>query len=387
MIYAMLLALLIAIGYGLYLSMIQVEGLEHTGESSQRILSTIELANRATFYIDTAIDEAIKKAIRELEQDAGFLIEEFEHIKTELPCGKVVFPRLNKEKQEVECFPEYQETLQRNIQREITINMHQYNELDLSKETFTTTFEKHEGNVHITVRSSPIQIPIYSTLQSYYDPTIKERMQRSRPIENYRLNPETGYYERGGLVSVPRSNPNYPDTIVFHYTAGHHVDHAYDTLLGSRNSYHYIIDKEGTIYDFADEQKVTYHAGCETSKKEGYTTCIEGYNTRSIGISFVNLGHGARENCQVVPIYNKIQNKCWEIYPDQQIEGAVKLVADIFERQAKRNNFMKLNENTIKLHSEIDPERKADPGPMFNRPEFIQRVRQELERRQFPYEI
>ena len=385
MIYAMLLALLIAIGYGLYLSIIQVEGLEHTGESSQRILSTIELANRATFYIDTAIDEAVKKAIRELEQDAGFLIEEFEHIKTDLPCGKVVFPLLNKQ-QQVECFPEYEETLERNIQRELIINLHQFNELDLSKETFTTTLERQEGDIQITVRSSPIQIPIYSTLRSYYDPTIKDRMQRSRPIENYRLNPETGYYERGGLVSVPRSNPNHPDSIVLHYTAGGNVEGAYETLRLDGNSYHYIIDYEGTIFNFADEERVTYHAGCSRTTSP---TCIP-YNQRSIGVSFVNRGHAATTNCEVIPNlvgYPGFQNKCWEIYPEEQIEAGVQLVADIIERQAKRGRIIKPTREFIKTHHEIDRDRKQDPGPMFDEEEFVQRVRQELDRRQFPYEI
>lgn len=386
--YFILFALFLTMGYGIYLSAIQTEGLSHTGESSQRILSTTELANRVSSYIDISIDQSIKKSILSLEENSGFLIEISSDYETEIECGQSVFPILNNEKQEVECFPQYLETLEKNFQKELTPKLHQFDEIPLSRVSFTTNLKTDNKNIILQVYSSPIQIPIYSTFTSYYDASTKSRMEYARPINEYIKDTETGYYMRGGLTPHIRINPQeYPDSIVLHYTAGHRVDDAYNTLKDSSNSYHYIIEKNGDVYNFLDELSAGQHAGCDISKQAG-NSCKEGYNQRSIAISLVNLGHSATNNCQTIQNYHGIKNKCWEYYTEEQIDATIQLIADIIERQAQQNNFIKLNAETITTHQEIDPTRKWDPGPMFLiKEDIITRVKTELQKRDYPYEI
>lgn len=113
---------------------------------------------------------------------------------------------------------------------------------------------------------------------------------------------------------------------------------------------------------------------------------MEGYNTRSIAISFVNLGHAATRNCEIIPSFPGHDYKCWESYLEEQIESAVQLVADIVQRQAEQGRYIKINSQTILTHHEIDPIRKQDPGPLFNKAHFINRIKQELNNRGYEHE-
>lgn len=385
-IYFMLVfALILATGYGIYTTSIRTEGLSYPGETSQRILSTIELANRVSFYIDVAIDQSLKNTILSLKNDSAFLIERSSNYVTPYPCEETVYPLLNKEKQEVECFPEYIETFKRNFERELTPKLHNFREISLSSTSFTTNIQERNNELEIYVYTSPISIPIYASFASYYDESIKRDMGKAMPSYTYVFQPETGYFQRGGLNAVRRNNPNYPDSIVIHYTAGHRVDDAYDALASSRNSYHYILEKDGKIFNFVDESMAAQHAGCAESNRRGFS-CMDGYNQRSIAISLVNLGHIAKEECTIIPNFNGVSNKCWDNYPNEQINAAVQLTADIVERQAERGNFMKINHQTILTHQEIDPVRKSDPGPLFDKQNFINRIKQELRIRGYEHE-
>lgn len=387
--YGLILVMFVVVVYGLYSTIINVEGVKYSGESSQRVLSAIELANRILFYIDVAVDQSIKKAILDLEKDSGFLIERSANYQTRFPCEETVYPLLNKDKKEVTCFPDYQETFFRNFQRELRPKLHNFKELSLSSLTFTEIFLVMNNELILNIYFTPLTIPTYSHFGSYYDQNLRREISRVIPSYGYQLNAQTRYYERKGLTENSRGiYGEHPDSIVFHYTAGHNVDDAYNTLLESGNSYHYIIEKDGRIFSFIDESKAAQHAGCQQSIKEGNAdSCKSGYNQRSIGISFVNLGHAARQNCTTIEEFNGIRNQCWENYPQEQITAAVNLVADIVQRQAISGNFMKINQETITTHQEIDPKRKSDPGPLFDKNLMIARIKQELTNRGYTYEI
>jgi N-acetyl-anhydromuramyl-L-alanine amidase AmpD len=384
--FMMVFALILATGYGIYSTSIQTEGLSYPGETSQRILSTIELANRVSLYIDIAIDQSIKNTIQSLKEDSAFLIERSADYVTPHPCGETVYPLLNKEKQEVECFPDYIETFKRNFERELTPKLHNFREISLSSTSFTTIIQERNNELEIYIYTSPISIPIYASFASYYDESIKRDMAKAMPSYTYVFQPETGYYQRGGLNAIRRNYPNdHPDSIVIHYTAGYRVDDAYNALASSRNSYHYIIEKDGKIFNFVDESMAAQHAGCAESNRRGFQ-CMDGYNQRSIAISFVNLGYIAKEECTIISNFNGVSNKCWDNYPNEQMNAAIQLVADIVERQAEKGNFMKINHQTILTHQEIDPVRKWDPGPLFDKQNFINRIIQELRLRGYEHE-
>lgn len=380
MYYWLLLILIIVIGYGIISAQVDVEGIDYPGQTSQKIFSAIELANRATFYIDLTAQQSIRNAVKTLNEDSGFNIERSSDFVEPYPCGEVVYPLLNKEKNEVECFPDYEERLNDNFDAEFTRKIQNYAEIDLTEIKFTKIIDERGQELALRLNSEPIMIPIYTEFSRYYSERLKQELSQTMPSHTYTETDE-GYYFRSGLRSTKRINP--PDSIVFHYTAGHEVDHAYEALWESRLSYHYIIDKDGKIYQFVDESRAAIHAGCQISNERGFP-CDSGYNQRSIGISFVNLGHAGREGideCEIIPDFNGIKNACWQEYTQEQQDAAIRLIADIVERQEAQGNTIRLNRDTIKTHQEIDPHRKYDPGPLFDKEELITEARNELRRR------
>lgn len=385
--YVLVLALFVSVSYGLYLTVVHTQGLSYPGESSQLILSTIDLSNRVKFFIDVSVDQSVKSAILDLEKDSGFFLERFEHIEQDFECGEVIFPLLNKFESEVECFPEYVDTLERSFNRELMIKISNFEELPLHRTEFTTNIVKRNEDLVLTVFSSPIRIPIYGDFASYFNPEVISSRGHSRPTDKAVRDPNTGYMVIGGIQSFERTNPNHPDSIVLHYTAGGSFEGAYQTLVNRGFGYHYIIDKDGTIYDLADELKMVYHAGCGDPPRN---YCSD-YNSRSIGISFVNRGHDANPSlheCETIPVYYNgyatVKNKCWEEYTDAQIEAGIQLVADIIERQKSQGRIIQATRGYIKTHEELSPSDKTDPGPMFNEEQFVVRVIQELAERGEP---
>lgn len=67
--------------------------------------------------------------------------------------------------------------------------------------------------------------------------------------------------------------PQTPITVILHDTAGPTLSGAEDTLVHRGLGYHYMIDKDGTIYQYASPHRMMWHAG--------------GFNRNTIGISFV----------------------------------------------------------------------------------------------------
>jgi N-acetylmuramoyl-L-alanine amidase len=85
------------------------------------------------------------------------------------------------------------------------------------------------------------------------------------------------------------------------------------------------------------EEHRAWHAGASSWEGEGDV------NHRSIGIEIVNGGHdfGLPD------------------FPSAQIEAVISLLGDIFSR------WPELNKTRVVAHSDIAPERKADPGEKF----------------------
>jgi N-acetylmuramoyl-L-alanine amidase len=104
-----------------------------------------------------------------------------------------------------------------------------------------------------------------------------------------------------------------------------------------RVSAHYVVDEAGQVYNLVPEEHRAWHAGASSWEGEGDV------NARSIGIEIVNGGHdfGLPD------------------FPDAQIEAVIGLLRDIFGR------WPDLAPARVVAHSDIAPERKADPGEKF----------------------
>ena len=126
--------------------------------------------------------------------------------------------------------------------------------------------------------------------------------------------------------------------IILHYTAGNR-DSSLKTLTENEVSAHYLVsdDKSEPVYSLVDENKRAWHAGVSDWKGRN------NLNDTSIGIEIVN-GGDVSGTC--VPC---------EDFQIKEVAVLVKYLADKYEIPA----------TNILGHSDIAPQRKSDPGPLF----------------------
>jgi N-acetylmuramoyl-L-alanine amidase len=129
--------------------------------------------------------------------------------------------------------------------------------------------------------------------------------------------------------------------LILHFTWGDWDSSLRELTKGQVSSHYLVRDKPVEIYGLVDESRRAYHAGVSSWK--GQTML----NAASIGIEIVNAGD--RLAAQGVP---------WQEYPREQMDAVVALVKWIVARHEIRGD-------RILGHSDIAPQRKWDPGPMF----------------------
>ncbi len=167
-------------------------------------------------------------------------------------------------------------------------------------------------------------------------------MQKSSNIENkFTWRPSPHFNERHGGAR--------PTLIILHATELSqaidaeriYLDPAGDKTAGPISA-HYMIDYDGSVTQFVDEEKRAWHAGKSYWKGE---TDI---NSVSIGIELQNNGE--------------------EEFPQKQIEVLAALCKDIMRRHD-------IPCENILGHSDIAPDRKKDPGLHFPWEGFIGKLR------------
>ena len=130
--------------------------------------------------------------------------------------------------------------------------------------------------------------------------------------------------------------------LILHYTA---LDNKRSLQVLSQQgvSSHYLVgdDQPTSVYQLVDETRLAHHAGVSSWKANTQL------NASSIGIEIVNLGYQDSPSGRQYPAF-----------PQHQIDAVITLVKDIVERH-------KIKPENILGHSEIAPQRKPDPGPLF----------------------
>jgi N-acetylmuramoyl-L-alanine amidase len=131
------------------------------------------------------------------------------------------------------------------------------------------------------------------------------------------------------------------DILVLHYTGMQSAEAAIARLCdpASRVSSHYVVEEDGTIWCLVPEARRAWHAGI--SFWRGH----EGLNGRSVGVEIVNPGHewGYRP------------------FPGVQMDAVRALCAGILSRHP-------IPARNVVAHSDIAPDRKQDPGELFDWP-------------------
>ena len=104
-------------------------------------------------------------------------------------------------------------------------------------------------------------------------------------------------------------------------------------------SAHYVISKQGEIFQIVDESRAAYHAGVS------YWNGIHNLNNFSMGIELENLGS--------------------ETFTTVQIAQTIALCQDMIQRYD-------IKPHNIVGHSDIACSRKRDPGPLFPWPQLAE---------------
>ncbi len=136
-----------------------------------------------------------------------------------------------------------------------------------------------------------------------------------------------------------RGKPARIDMLVLHYTGMQSTEAALDRLCDpeARVSAHYVVEEAGAIWRLVPEGRCAFHAGL---------SCWQGQrdlNLVSIGVEIVNPGHewGYRP------------------FPNAQMAAVERLCRNILSRHP-------IPPHRIVGHSDIAPDRKTDPGELFD---------------------
>lgn len=137
-------------------------------------------------------------------------------------------------------------------------------------------------------------------------------------------------------VPSPNHDARRPLLIVVHYTEQDSVARSLNTLRtrnsGGRVSAHYLIGRDGALYQLVSDERRAWHAGA------GSWGTIGDVNSASIGIELDNDGASP--------------------FPDPQIDALLRLLDDLTTRH-------RIPRTQVIGHADLAPTRKIDPGPLF----------------------
>jgi N-acetylmuramoyl-L-alanine amidase len=136
------------------------------------------------------------------------------------------------------------------------------------------------------------------------------------------------------LIPSPNHNERRPNYVILHDTSNDTIERPLKTLTdpARKVSAHYLIGRDGTLYQLVDENRRAWHAG------QSYWGGLTDLNSASIGIELDNTGD--------------------EPYAEPQIDRLIGLLKEL---QA-RHRIPPMN---ILGHGDIAVRRKVDPGWQF----------------------
>src|SRR5262245_27661857 len=167
---------------------------------------------------------------------------------------------------------------------------------------------------------------------------LRSDRQKREAAGRFRMNPPA-VRDRASPNQDGRGAPPRIDMVVLHYTGMVSAGAALDRLCDptTRVSAHYVVEESGIVWRLVTETRRAFHAG---------RSCWEGQsdlNAVSVGIEIVNPGHewGYRP------------------FPAEQMSALEQLCRDIVGRNL-------IPQHRIVGHSDIAPDRKSDPGELFD---------------------
>lgn len=130
-----------------------------------------------------------------------------------------------------------------------------------------------------------------------------------------------------------------PDMLVLHYTGMKTGAAALDRMCDpiAAVSAHYMVEEDGRVFQLVADEKRAWHAGISCWQGES------GLNDVSIGIEIVNPGHEFG----------------YQAFPAEQMNAVEALSVELVSR-------WNIRPQRVIGHSDIAPDRKQDPGELFD---------------------
>jgi N-acetyl-anhydromuramyl-L-alanine amidase AmpD len=139
----------------------------------------------------------------------------------------------------------------------------------------------------------------------------------------------------------------------------YNVEEVYALFEKYEVSAHYMIGREGEIYQLVAEERVAFHAG--KGNLLNYQEYRHSLNDHSIGIEILAIGTKEEMlSTMSEEMYNLVASENIG-YTDAQYEALNELLTDILSRYPS----IKRDREHIIGHSEYAPVRKSDPGSLF----------------------
>ncbi|MBU6494605.1 MAG: N-acetylmuramoyl-L-alanine amidase, partial [Burkholderiales bacterium] len=135
--------------------------------------------------------------------------------------------------------------------------------------------------------------------------------------------------------------------LVLHYTAVDDEESLRLLTAGGASAHYLVTSNPGAhggkpvALQLVDEDKRAWHAGVS------YWNGRHNLNDTSLGIEIVNLGYT-----------DEASGRRWHHYEPAQLELVERLAADLIKRYG-------ISPDNVVGHSDIAPQRKSDPGPLF----------------------
>ncbi|NLL42106.1 MAG: N-acetylmuramoyl-L-alanine amidase [Firmicutes bacterium] len=120
---------------------------------------------------------------------------------------------------------------------------------------------------------------------------------------------------------------------------------------------HYVIDREGTIYQFVQDDRIARHAGA--GSWQGNPRLSDAMNRYAIGIELLGIGTRGEMKGVIGSLANTLVKADDRGYTDAQYLALKQLLAQL------TRDYSISRENIIS-HQAYDPARKWDPGQLFD---------------------